>query len=587
MSLSSRSKRRRSRTRRALAVVAAVVLVGVAAGAAVAWFAPPAAGGFLGSFRRAVEGLIGGAVPRDGYTEVVAGEPLGLNPLIFLDSPSQQAAALIFSGLTRLDATGGTLPGLATEWLASAGSRVWTFTLRRDATWHDGQPLTARDVSFTYASLASPDFPGDLRGEWRGVTARYIDDYTVVIELPAADPAFPVRATVPILPRHVLGGVAFRDWYTDGFNRNPTGCGPFRFAGWRTGESMDLEAYQGYYLGAPGLPRVTLRFAQLDGTAPSAFGVQAESIAALGSAGGGLVDPAAAAGAARLRGIGVARFPSTVFAALVANHRRPAGQLPVRRAIAVGLNIQRVTVAAAGALGGQTNPNAATGPLLVVGGPFIPGSAAAAAGQSAIPQQDANLARKLLSEAGWRDADADGALEKGNDVLRLGMLYPEERPDLAAAAAEISRQLAEFGIVVAARETSLNDYLAAWAPPFDFDLMLMEWVSAPGEDLYELFHSSQQPVRGAGGILRGGANVAGVADPQLDTVLADLHATPITDKATRDSLHKSLNALLADRAYQVFLWREAGFYARPSDLDGPQPGAFGLYFNIHEWRWRR
>lgn len=572
--------------RRITAVVLAVVVVGLLAGILAASLWPSTAGGLSGVFRRVFGELFGRAAGPEDYVEAVLGEPVGLNPLLYLDSASQQASALIFCGLTRLDNAGEVLPGLATAWQASTGNRVWTFTLRRDATWHDGQPLTARDVSFTYNSLAAADFPGDLRGEWRDIAARYTDDYTAVIELPAADPLFPLRATVPILPRHILSSVPFRDWYGHDFNRKPVGCGPFKLREWRTGQAMVLDGYQGYYLGAPGLAQITLRFMQaISGSQGPAAGLGAAAFTGAGAVNAGLVQPDQAAAVARVGGIKVSRYPSALFAALVPNHRRPAGQLAVRSAISAGLDIQRVVEAAAATFGQATNPSAPTAPLLAAGGPFIPGSSGSLK-QPTTPQRDANRARKLLADAGWRDLDADGALERGNEVLRLSMLYPADRPDLAAAAGEIARQLQEYGIVVQATETTLSGYLAAWAPPFAFDLMLMEWVSAPGEDLYELLHSTQQPTRGAGGILRGGANVAGVADAQLDAILAELRATPVTEKATRDSLLEGLNALLTQRAYQVFLWREAGFHAQPEGLDGPQPGPFGTYHNVHEWRWR-
>ena len=585
------ARSRRQRGRPWMLILAALIVVGMAM-AMVVHVGPPGLAGFYEAVRdRWWPPPEPGPPPPAVYVEGLAGEPGGLNPLLWPDAPSQHLAALLFSGLTRLDGYGHVLPDLALSWEAADDRRTWTFRLRSDAVWHDGQSVTARDVTFTINSLASADFPGDLGGEWRGFRATYPDDMTVVVELPVADAAFPVKAAVPVLPRHLLSGVAFRLWYEHGFNRSPVGSGPFVLAGWEDGQELTMTANRSHHLGAPLLETLIVRF----GAGPEAAGVgMAMGLGAMAFEGaaavsGGVVDPAAVAGLADRRDLALQRVPGEVAAVLVANQRRVAGEDAVRRAIAAALDLAAVAQAAQVELAaaGLAAPAARVdlAPLLLVGGLALPGSPEAA-GQGEAPAADPDRARQLLAEGGWLAGSPGGALARDGEALRLELLLPEGRPDLAAAGTEICRQLSAIGIEAAAKIVPGASYLAAWAPPFDFDLLLLELASAPGDDLRELLQSGQVPVRGPQGVLRGGANIAGVADQELDALLADLAVTPLTEADQRALLHQAISVRLAERAHLVVLWREALFYAGPPRLAGPAPGPFGVYWNTHLWHWR-
>jgi len=586
----TRAARSRRRRRSYLGAALLIVAAGLACGVLFSWLRPEAADGFRRSVLAALEHLLPGRLEARSYGEGIHGEPAGLNPLLYADAASQQVASLIFCGLTRVDGLGGVHPCLAESWEATAGGRLWRFALRSDAVWHDGRPVTPADVTFTVNSLADVEFPSDLRGEWTGHSAWQEGERDVVIQLPEADPDFPIRASVPILPRHLLASVPLGEWYSAEFSRGPVGCGPYKFSSWEAGREIALEANDAYFLGAPGIAEFVCRFFPAGGDA-GLDGLTAAEFSGAGRPDGGLVSSAAAPQLLRRRDLTVARWPGPVFAAIVPNHRRTAGEAAVRQAMNLALDRTRLMSAMAGANGieGQywRGPDDQGGPYMLAGGAFLPGSEAAE-GQPSDQAPDLGLARAALLAAGWADSDGDGVVEKGLTRLELALAYPADRPDLAAAAAEVKAQMAPLGIEVVPQALGLASFLGLWGPPFEFDLLLVEWVNSPAPDVYDLFHSMRAPEPGAAGELRGGANVAGVSDAALDKALTGLRAVPDTPAAaeTRRPLYQSLNVRLKSLVPWVFLWREAGYYAHPVRLEGPDPGPFGLYWNVHEWTWR-
>ncbi len=94
------------------------------------------------------------------YIEGIAGSPARVNPLFTAENTTDQTlTSLIFAGLTRLDEHGSPFPDMAETWAVSPDGLVYTFKLRKGLVWHDGQPVTADDVVFTYDLLQDPDLP--------------------------------------------------------------------------------------------------------------------------------------------------------------------------------------------------------------------------------------------------------------------------------------------------------------------------------------------------------------------------------------------------------------------------------------------
>src|SRR5438876_502375 len=94
------------------------------------------------------------------YVEGVASVPQFLNPVIASTDVDEDVARLAFSGLTRYDQTGAIVPDLAAAFRTESDGKVWTFDIRDDATWQDGQPVTADDVVYTVKLLQDRGYVG-------------------------------------------------------------------------------------------------------------------------------------------------------------------------------------------------------------------------------------------------------------------------------------------------------------------------------------------------------------------------------------------------------------------------------------------
>jgi peptide/nickel transport system substrate-binding protein len=154
-------------------------------------------------------------------------------------------------------ACGELTPALAERWEHSEDYRVWTLWLREDVSWHDGVPVTARDIKFTIDLLKHPDVLN--YNAFAVDSVEILDEYTVRIFL--TEPGrWPVGGWVTFYPRHLLAELDPGEFYEWEFWTHPVGNGPFRYVRHVPQTMMELEANPDYFEGKPRIERVILRF---------------------------------------------------------------------------------------------------------------------------------------------------------------------------------------------------------------------------------------------------------------------------------------------------------------------------------------
>jgi peptide/nickel transport system substrate-binding protein len=226
------------------------------------------------------------ARPQHLVTATIA-DPQTFNPIIASDAASHAATADIFDTLVRLDPRSGEIePALAERWELDARGQALTMWLRPDARWHDGEPVTARDVLFTFEAIRNPAVPSPLDAALtvggKPIAVRALDART--IRFTVDQPFAPLLGAlvVPLVPEHVLGaalrgGSFAQQWRTAATAPTIVGNGPYRLERYEPGRLIHLVRNDDYWMrddrGArlPYLAEQTIRIVPDQATATRTF----------------------------------------------------------------------------------------------------------------------------------------------------------------------------------------------------------------------------------------------------------------------------------------------------------------------------
>src|SRR3990167_8704523 len=119
-------------------------------------------------------------------TEGIVGIPRFINPALAITRADQDTVALVYSGLMKIDVEGTLVPDIAESITLSEDGKTYTIVVRKDRTFHDGTPLTARDVVYTYSLVQDGDLKSPLRGNWSDVTITEVNEYELTVNLAEA-----------------------------------------------------------------------------------------------------------------------------------------------------------------------------------------------------------------------------------------------------------------------------------------------------------------------------------------------------------------------------------------------------------------
>ncbi len=197
-------------------------------------------------------------------TLVYAGESEDtINPIL---NNHDELPSIIFSGLMKYDAKGAPIEDLAEGYEYDEDSMTYTFHLKKDVKWHDGENFTADDVAFTYDLLTKDEtLTASIMSNYEDIKeVKVVDDYTVSIAMAQYNAAMLDNFTIGILPKHLLEG---EDINTASFNQEPVGTGRYKFVSWdKAGGSITLEKNEDYYDKVPNIERVVYKTVSVEST---------------------------------------------------------------------------------------------------------------------------------------------------------------------------------------------------------------------------------------------------------------------------------------------------------------------------------
>ena len=497
------------------------------------------------------------------YVEGVAGVPQYLDPLIAATNVDQDVSRLVFTGLTRFDRDGTIVPDLAAHFEVDPAGTHWTFSIRSDAFWHDAVPVTAADVVYTVGLLQDKSYVGPYAEAFRGVTVQPVDSKVVRFTLPDAYAPFAGSTTVPLLPAHLLRGIAFGDLARQPFNQRPVGTGPFKVSE-VDGRQVTLVASDDFYRTRPVrarayLDKIVLRFYRDSGEALAAL-ARGEIDATSG------LSPQDAGRARTLKNVDLFSLPTNDLTALFLNVRPTKAVFRdrvVRQAIAAAIDRGKVLQVATDGRGSVSDE-------------FVPSSSWAFVRD--VPRYSYSVAeaRAQLDAADWKDHDGDGVRDKGGTVLRFSISTSDE-PARVAAARQIADDLTNIGMKVEVRVVPFVVLVDRVARTRDFDALLVGITIGSDPDPYAFFHSSQ--------VGDPGDNFSGYSTLAMDRLLEQARRT-VDQSARRDLFAQVFKALGTDVPV-VFLYTSDYLYVQSHTLKGlkiaPINDPTQRFWNVEDW----
>ena len=454
----------------------------------------------------------------DGLVAAIAGEPDQLDPHKTSAYFSFEVLENVFDTLVEPDENLEMQPALAESWEVSPDELTWTFRLRDGVVFHDGTPLTADDVVFSYRRIIDEELTNS-------------DKFSAVTAVEAPDPLTVVIRTDRPTPNMLtnLGGfkgmaIVSRENVESGqIATRPIGTGPFSFRDQRSGDSITLAANPDYWDGAPEITGVTFRFISEPSTALSAL--QAGEIDWTDS-----VPPQRVAQLGEDDSIELAVTPSNDYWYLALNEARaPWTDVRVRQAIAYAVDRQAIVQATS--------------------------YGTAALNELAIPQGNPWYTPYDRYRDGGIDRARELLQEAGAAPTNLDMLVTNEYPETVTSAQIIADNLAPLGITVDIRTVDFATWLDEQNSG-NFDMLMMGWLgNIDPDDFYYAQHHTD-----------GTSNAQKFSDPEVDRLLDAGRVE--TDRAVRADSYARAATLIADQVSYIYLYNPSVIQAWNPALTG-------------------
>jgi peptide/nickel transport system substrate-binding protein len=451
------------------------------------------------------------------YTIASVGDVSTLDPhLLDVNHPTGSVIWSLFDSLVRRGPDGSDLPRLAVSWERPDGL-TWRFHLRRGVRFHDGSPLTAADVKFSFDRMGRSPYVA-LQQLWPQTTlseVRVVDDYTV--ELKTAKPSVTMLYW---LEEAFIASKAYYSTHDAAYvNLHPLGSGPYRFVSWTPGDNLTLTANPDYFGGAPALKDVVFRVvpdlaARVNGLVTGDIDLALELTP----------DTMAQANTAHSRGIQTLGLRKLHFG--ISQHSTNAALRDPRVRRALNYAIDTATMI-------RTLMHGSTEPLKSVVNP--PNATADITPYGYHPDR----AKALLAEAGYSngfDLDIDFTPMWGQDK------------DVSETAA---RYFEAVGIRAHLHADEWSDFRRKLSDQGFNGLFYAGWAALINPPVELVIFTCKQE-----------DNASGYCDPKFDELVHS--ASTEFDSARRRQLLDAAQKIVWDDAYWVFLWR-APLYAGVSD----------------------
>lgn len=503
------------------------------------------------AFSLLLTGCSSGAKPQDTFVYALDADIVNLLPVKLTNVVSTTVSTQIHEPLVKYENTYDEVkPMLATEWSMDPSGLSWTFKLRPDVKWHDGEPFTAADVKYTYETLLDPATKSVRRANFQVIDSiETPDPLTVVFHLSEPHgPFLDKMSQIGIMAQHHVPAVGLDD-----YNNKALGTGPFMLVEWVPDDHVTLKANPNYWGGKPALekvifkpiPEASVRAMALEkGEVHFASGLTAEDHAKVLQSG-------------KIQGLSV---QSLAFAYFGQNNRNPLfADKRVRQALAYAIDSESIVQ--------DVRKGAAT----VATGPIAPSNEAWFNPEVKQYGYDPEKAKELLAQAGWQAGNGD-LLTKDGQTFSFSVILATGDEVMRNQAVLIQKWLKDVGIELKLEFLDwsvMNDRL----DNREYDAMMLSMTPGPDPDQFNYWHSTA---------IANGFNDWCYSNVQVDKLLEEGRRE--TDPAKRKAIYDEVQAILAEDVAAVFLYHPTVLGGLSKDFTGMTEGPAGqgpLLYKVH------
>lgn len=471
------------------------------------------------------------------------GSPTNLDARVGNDQNSGRVFDLIYIGLVHVATDGTYEPVVAESWEMPDDTTI-VFHIRPGLVFHDGTPLTARDVKFTYESLMAEGFPGAKASGYADVERiETPDDMTVVFHLAQANAGIFDNLTLGIVPEGSD---------TEVMKSRPVGAGPYRLVEYAVDERVRLEGFDRYWKGPPGIRDVVIR-------------VVPDATTRILELRKGTIDfelnaiPYDAVKLFRkIDDFQVVAKPGSQYQYLAFNLRnRYLSNLQVRQAIAHAIDRDRIVRDLLLGFGTVTNSL------------FPADHWAHAEGLTDYPYDPAR-AKALLDQAGLKDPDGDGPAPRFQLSFRTST---DAEANLQAQM--IQQMLREVGIAVEIRSNEFGVFYDDISKG-NFDMFSLKWAGLNDPDFYTYIFLSEN-------IPPTGLNRGFFINPRVDELIERGRVT--YDREERKRIYGEIQRIAAEQLPYYSLYHRSNVAVMKEELEGFRMYPAGFLLALDEMHW--
>ncbi|MCI5997814.1 MAG: ABC transporter substrate-binding protein [Peptoniphilaceae bacterium] len=498
------------------------------------------------------------------------------NPLFANTQYDTNVNKLVYDSLLKLNSKIELEPSMAEKYEISEDGKKVVFTLRDGLKFHDGKPVTSKDVKFTLSALASPDYEGDLQSYVQSIVGfkeiqmgtennlkGVVCPNDKTVEINFETPYSPVLiniGTLGILPSHIWENIEIKKWSEgNDFITKPIGSGPYKLEEFKIGEFAKLVSNEDYFNGAPKLKTFTFKV------------IKEETVSAeLLNGSIDLVDLSSVKSdeekTLKDGGVEVKKYPNSKMQYMGFNLRdERLKDVNLRTAFAYGIDRESIVK---GLLEGNG---------VVINTPMVPTLWSYPKTDLIEYKFDESKAKEYLKKAGYEDTNGNGVVDKDAKDLELTLTVPTGDTVREKTATVIQENLSKIGVKINLEMLEFKATMGKVVGNHEFELYLMGNTLDADPDPTPNWYSTQ--ASDEKGVF--GWNIAGFKSEEADKLMDENRKA--TKQEERAKILNEFGKLLNKELPWIPLYASDIVKVYNKGLKNYEPNTFVDFYNVEKW----